>query len=106
MASIADFQKLDLRVGEIKDAVPAEGSDKLFVLKVDVGGRQIQLVAGLRGHYTEGELVGRKIVVIANLDPAKIRGIESQGMLLAAVDGKNVSLLSADEKASVGAKVM
>jgi methionine--tRNA ligase beta chain len=106
MASIADFQKLDLRVAQIKEAMPAEGSDKLFVLKVDVGGRDIQLVAGLRGHYTEKQLVGKKIVVIANLDPAKIRGIESQGMLLAAVDGKVVTLLSADKKASVGAKVM
>ncbi len=106
MVSISDFQALDLRVGEIVAADPVEGSDKLFVLQVDVGGRQIQLVAGIKGHYGEDELTGKKIVVIANLDPASIRGIESQGMLLAAMDGSEVSLLTVDKDVSVGSKVM
>ncbi len=106
MVSISEFQKLDLRVGEVISADPAEGSDKLYVLQVDVGGKQIQLVAGLKGHYSADEMVGRKIVVIANLDPAKIRGIESQGMLLAALDGATVSLLTVDKDVSVGSKVM
>ncbi|UCD02965.1 MAG: methionine--tRNA ligase subunit beta [Candidatus Aenigmatarchaeota archaeon] len=106
MVSINEFQKLDLRVGEVISADPVEGSDKLFVLQVDIGGRQAQLVAGLKGHYTADEMVGKKIIVVANLDPAKIRGIESQGMLLAALDGSTISLLTLDKDASVGSKVM
>jgi methionyl-tRNA synthetase len=106
MASINEFQALDLRVGEVLSVDPVEGSDKLFVLQVDIGGRQAQLVAGIKGQYTEDELVGKKIVVVANLDPAKIRGIESQGMLLAALDGSTVSLITIDKDVSVGSKVM
>jgi methionyl-tRNA synthetase len=106
MVSINEFNKLDLRVGEVLSADPVEGSDKLFVLQADIGGKQVQLVAGIKGHYTAEELVGKKIVVVANLDPAKIRGIESQGMLLAALDGANVSLLSIDRDVPVGSKVM
>jgi methionyl-tRNA synthetase len=106
MVTISDFQKLDLRVAEILSVDHVEGSDKLLVLQVDVGGRQVQLVAGIKGHYDEKKLPGKKIVVIANLDPAKIRGIESEGMLLAAVDGKKVSLVTVDKKVPVGAKIM
>ena len=106
MVSISEFQKLDLRVGEVISADPVEGSDKLYVLQVDVGGRQAQLVAGLKGHYTAEDMVGKKIIVVANLDPAKIRGVESQGMLLAALDGSDVSLLTLDKDVSVGSKVM
>ncbi len=106
MVSIGDFQKLDLRVGEVISADPVEGSDKLYVLQVDVGGRQAQLVAGLKGHYTAEDMVGKKIIVVANLDPAKIRGVDSQGMLLAALDGSDVSLLTLDKDVSVGSKVM
>lgn len=106
MVSISEFQKLDLRVGEVITADQVEGSDKLYVLQVDVGGRQAQLVAGLKGHYTAEDLVGKKIIVVANLDPAKIRGVESQGMLLAALDGSDVSLLTLDKDVSVGSKVM
>ena len=106
MVSISEFQALDLRVGEIIAADPVEGSDKLYVLQVDVGGRQIQLVAGVKANYSEEELTGKKIIVIANLDPARIRGIESQGMLLAAIDGSEVSLLTVDKDVSVGSKVM
>lgn len=106
MVSISEFQKLDLRVGEVISADPVEGSDKLFVLQVDVGGRQAQLVAGLKGHYTAEDMVGKKIIVVANLDPAKIRGVESQGMLLAALDGSDVSVLTLDKDVSVGSKVM
>ncbi len=106
MVSINEFKKLDLRVGEVLSADPVEGSDKLFVLQADIGGRQVQLVAGIKGQYTAEELVGKKIVVVANLDPAKIRGIESEGMLLAALDGANVSLLSIDRDVPVGSRVM
>ena len=84
----------DLRIGEILEAREHPNADKLYVLKVNLGSSEIQLVAGLRKHYRADELVGRKIVVIANLKPTKLRGEISQGMLLAADDGETVSLLS------------
>ena len=84
----------DLRIGEIMEAREHPDADKLYVLKVNLGTNEIQLVAGLRKHYTADELVGRKIVVIANLKPTKLRGEVSQGMLLAADDGEKVSLLA------------
>ncbi len=88
----------DLRIGEIREAREHPNADRLFVLKVNLGTSEIQLVAGLRKHYTADELVGRKIVVIANLKPTKLRGEVSQGMLLAADDGEAVSLLSPVEE--------
>ncbi len=106
MVSIKEFQALDLRVGEIVSVESVEGADKLYVLQMDVGGKQAQTVAGLRQHYTADELRGKKVIVVANLDPAKIRGIESQAMLLAAIDGGTISLLTIDKDVSVGSKVM
>lgn len=106
MVSIREFQALDLKVGEIVSVENVEGADKLYVLQIDVGGRQVQTVAGLRQHYSSDELRGKKVIVVANLDPAKIRGIDSQAMLLAAIDGGTVSLLSIDKDVGVGSKVM
>jgi methionyl-tRNA synthetase len=106
MVSIKDFQSLDLRVGEIVSLENMEGADKLYVLQIDVGGKQVQTVAGLRQHYTAEELRGKKVIVVANLDPAKIRGIDSEAMLLAAIDGGTVSLLTVDKDVGVGSKVM
>ncbi len=90
-----DFAKLDLRVAKILDAVPVEGSDKLLKLKIRVGTEERQLVAGIAQHYAPDEILGKKIIIIANLEPRKIRGVESNGMLLAAAkeeDGKLVGL--------------
>ena len=106
MVSIKDFQALDLKVGEIVAVEGVEGADKLYVLQIDVGGRQVQTVAGLKQHYSADELRGKKVIVVANLDPAKIRGIDSQAMLLAAIDGGTISLLSIDKDVGVGSKVM
>lgn len=105
MISINDFQKMDLRVGRIVSAEKVEGADKLYVLKVDLGGETRQLVAGLRQHYSEDELVDKKIVVIANLEPATIRGIKSEGMLLAAQDGDSISLITVDRDIKEGSKI-
>ena len=89
----ADFMKVNLRIGRILEAGPHPNADKLMVLKVDLGEKVIQLVAGIRTAYTPEELPGREIVVVENLEPKPLRGVESQGMLLAAsVDGKPVLL--------------
>ena len=86
--SFEDFAKVDLRVATVLEASDHPDADRLFVLKVDDGsGTPRQLCAGVKGHYEASDLVGRTIVIVANLAPRKIRGQESNGMLLAASDG-------------------
>ena len=99
-----DFLKLDLRVATIKQAEAHPKADKLIVLQVDLGSEQRQIIAGLRGYYEPGELVGKQIVVLANLPPRNMRGMESNGMLLAAVseDQSSVVLLTLDKEAAPG----
>lgn len=109
MTEVIDFsewRKLDIRVGEIKAAEDHPNADKLILLRVDVG-EERQLVAGLKGYYHPEELVGKKVVVFVNLKPVKLRGIESQGMVLAAVDTvkDTVSLLTVDRDAPNGARI-
>jgi methionyl-tRNA synthetase len=97
MISIGEFQKINIRIGQVIKIEPHPDADKLYVMQVDFGSEQRQLVAGLRPYYKEEELLNQKIVVIMNLEPAKLRGVESNGMLLAADDGKgNVTLLVPD----------
>jgi methionine--tRNA ligase beta chain len=84
MITIEQFQTVELRVGTVKDAAPHPNADRLLVLKVDLGTEERQIVAGIRAHYDPAALVGTQVVVVANLEPAKLRGVESQGMLLAA----------------------
>jgi methionine--tRNA ligase beta chain len=79
-----EFLKVKLRVAKVLEAEEHPNADKLLVLKVDLGDEQRQIVAGLKKHYAPADLVGRNIVVVANLAPRKMRGFESQGMLLAA----------------------
>jgi methionyl-tRNA synthetase len=109
MTDVIDFsewKKLDIRVGEIKAAEDHPNADKLIILRVDVG-EERQLVAGLKGYYQPEELVGKKVVVFTNLKPVKLRGVESQGMVLAAVDNSTdaVCLLTVDREAPIGARI-
>ena len=103
--AFADFKKIDLRVGTVLSVENHPNADKLYVLKVDLGAEQRQIVAGIRPYYTPEALVGRSIVVVANLQPAMLRGVESQGMLLAAQDGARVTVLQPDGGATPGARV-
>ncbi len=96
--SFSDFKKLDLRVGEIVEAERVEGSRKLVKLIVDLGNERRQLVAGLAEYYEPESLVGKQIVVVTNLQPRKFMGVESQGMLLAAVVGEGRPVLLTPEK--------
>jgi methionyl-tRNA synthetase len=105
MATLADFQQLDLRVATVISAELHPNADRLLVLRVELGGNERQIVAGIRASYEPTSLVGKQIVVVANLEPAKLRGIESQGMLLAAHDGDRVVLVTADSAVSAGSKV-
>ncbi|MEW5894639.1 MAG: methionine--tRNA ligase subunit beta [Candidatus Omnitrophota bacterium] len=105
MIDIQSFAKMELIVAQIKDVQEHPDADKLYILKVDNGKEEKQLVAGIRKAYTKDELVGKKIIIINNLEPAVIRGQESQGMLLAASSEQGPVLLVPEKDAPVGAKV-
>jgi methionyl-tRNA synthetase len=99
------LDKLDLRVAEVKTAENHPNADKLLVLSIDIGGETRQLCAGLKKHYTLEEFIGRKIIVVCNLMPAKLRGVMSEGMLLAATEGETVGLLIPPADAKPGDRV-
>ena len=105
MVSYDYFKKLDIRVALVEEIEKVPKADKLYKLTIDLGDEKRILVAGLAEHYKVDELKGKKIVILANLEPRKLRGIESQGMLLAAVDGEIVSVLTPDKEISPGAKI-
>lgn len=92
-----DFGKIDLRVAKVLEARPHPNADKLMLLQVDLGDVQKQIVAGIRAHYTPEQLVGRRIIIVNNLEPAMLRGETSNGMLLAASSGDKVVLLQPDD---------
>lgn len=103
--SIDDFRKIELKVATVKSAEAHPNADKLLVLQIDLGGEQRQICAGIRNHYTPEELVGKQIVVVANLETAKLRGLESQGMLLAASDDGRVIIMTPEKSVQAGAQV-
>jgi methionyl-tRNA synthetase len=93
---VADFQKVQLRTAEILSAEPVPGADKLLRLQIRIGEETRQIVAGIAKHYAPADLPGKTVVVVANLKPAKIRGVESNGMLLAASSGETLRLVTVD----------
>ena len=105
--TFADFQKLDIRVAEIKIVEEIPGADKLYKLIVDLGGVERTLVAGIKMYYPKEELVGKKVLVLANLEPKVIRGQESYGMVLCAHDAERskVILTTVEREIEVGAKI-
>ena len=95
----------DIRVGEIKKVEDHPNAEKLVVMDVDIGEKTIQLVAGIKQHYSNDELVGKKVVVFVNLEPAVLRGVKSEGMILAAVEKDNIALISPEKDIGNGAKI-
>ena len=108
-ANFEDWMKLDLRVAEIKNAEDIEGADKLYKIELDVGPEigERTICAGIKEYYSKEELVGKKIIYFSNLAPRKMRGIESQGMLLAASteNHKQVILISPEKAIALGSRV-
>lgn len=102
---ITEFQKLELRVAEVKQAEKVEGADRLLKLQVDLGDETRQIVAGIAQHYTPEQLIGKQVVIVTNLKPATIRGVESRGMLLAASDEGGLSIVIPEKERQAGAKV-
>ena len=105
MVSFEEFKKFEIRIAEIESVIPHPNADKLYVLGIKVGEVRKQIVAGVRKHYGVDELKGKKITIINNLEPAVIRGIESQGMLLAASIDDGFALVVPDRPISDGATV-
>ena len=104
--SIDDFRNLELRVATITAVSPHPNADRLLVLTIDLGSEQRQLVAGIRAHYQPEDLVGKQIIVVANLQPATLRGVASQGMLLAASDDQGrLAIVTPERPVANGALV-
>ena len=102
--SFNDWKKLDIRVGEIIEVSDHPRADKLLVFRVDVG-EEKTIVAGVKQNYDKNELIGRKVIVFCNLAQRELRGIKSEGMMLAAVDEEEVCLLQPDNDIKNGAKI-
>ena len=105
MATFEDFKKCELKIATILSAESVEKSDKLLKLQIEVGDEKRQLVAGIGKAYTPEELEGKQIIIVANLDPREIMGIESQGMLLTASDDGTPVLLMLDKEVPSGLEI-
>lgn len=112
MPSIEDFSKFEFKIAQIKEVSDHPDADRLYVIKIDTGlkdesGGSIlkQIVAGIKKSYLKEDLIGKYVVVVDNLDPAVLRGVESRGMLLAASDDDGIAIISPDRPVKLGAKV-
>lgn len=105
MVSIEDFRKLQIIIAQVKEVKEHPNADKLYLVKVDTGTEEKQLVAGIRQSYTKEELVGRKVAIVNNLEPATIRGEISNGMILAASDENGIVILGIDRDVKIGSIV-
>ena len=106
LLSIDEFQRVALRVGVVMAAEDHPNADRLLVLTVDIGeAAPRRLVAGIKGSYQAADLIGKQVVVVANMKPAMLRGVESQGMVLAASDGTAIVLVSPERPIQAGSTV-
>lgn len=105
MVTIEDFKKLELRVAKIKEVSDHPDADRLYVITLDLGDRTKQVVAGIKISYAKEDLVGRQVVVVDNLEPAVLRGVESQGMILAASDENGIAIISPQKEMKLGSIV-
>jgi methionyl-tRNA synthetase len=103
--SFEEWKKIDLRIAKIIDVKDHPNADRLYIIKVSLGNEERTIVAGIKPWYKKEELIGKKIVIVANLQPKNLRGIESRGMLLAAEHENNVVLLTVDKDIKEGSKV-
>lgn len=103
--SLEEFKRIELKVARILEADEIPGADKLWKLLVDAGSEKKQIVAGIKPVYSKESLIGRSIVLVNNLAPAVIRGVESRGMLLAAKNGPELTLLTLDKELPAGSSV-
>ena len=104
--TIDDFKKVELRIGKVLEVTEHTNANKLLVVKVDLGNGEVrQVVSGIKQWYAPADLVGKTVIIVANLQPAVIRGVESKGMLLAASSGPDVIVCTTVKEAAPGSKV-
>ena len=103
--SLADFKKTQLRTARILDVLEIPGADKIWRLSIDLGTEKREIVAGIKTAYPKEALIGKSIIVVVNLAPAVIRGVESRGMLLAAKNDQQFSLITLDREMAPGSVV-
>lgn len=106
MINFKDFEKLDIRIGTIKSVKKMDGADRLLIFKVDMGGEERQIISGVAEYFSEPEvLIGKQVPVLINLEPRKIMGHESQGMILYASGDNNLTTLEPGEEMTPGTPV-
>lgn len=103
--SMEDFAKVDLRAGRVINAQKVPGKDKLLVLQVDIGTETRTVVAGIAQEFSVDELIGKQVVLVANLEPKRVGGIVSQGMILAAGEEQALAIVTLDRDVPPGTKV-
>jgi methionyl-tRNA synthetase len=105
MITFDDFKKIELKIAKILEAEEVPGAEKLLKIQIDLGGEKRQIVAGIKKSYQAKDLIGREIVVVVNLEPRMVMGIESNGMLLAASDDTGPVLLRPDKDVAPGSGI-
>ncbi|MCK4993538.1 MAG: hypothetical protein KAS13_00650 [Candidatus Omnitrophica bacterium] len=106
MISFQDFKKMELKIATVKDVQDHPDADRLYVLKVKIAeGQMKQIVAGIKKHYSKEYLLEKQVVIVNNLEPAMLRGVESQGMLLAASDENDLAVIVPEKKLINGSSV-
>ncbi len=105
MITFDEFKKVEIKTATILSVKDHPDADKLYVVDIDLGSEKRQVVAGIKKHYTPEELIGKNVAVIVNLEPAVIRGVESNGMLLAASDSEMLSILTLDKGLPAGSTI-
>lgn len=103
--SFEDFKKLEIKIGKVLSVEKVEGADKLLKLQVDFGSEQRQIVSGIAEFYSPDDLVGKEFPFIFNLEPRTIRGVESQGMIMAVDTGSSIVLLNPDKEVPEGSTI-
>lgn len=105
MVSFDDFKKLEIVTARVEEARDHPDASKLLILKIDTGDAKKEIIAGIKNYYPKEGLIGKTIVIVNNLEPAVIRGVESTAMLLAAKDAEGISILTPDRPVKPGSKV-
>ena len=105
MITIEEFKKLNIRIARIKEVIDHPNADRLYIVRLIIGEEEREVVAGIKKSYNKEELLGKLVVVVENLEPAVIRGVESKGMILATQDGETLAILSPDKSVAPGSIV-
>jgi len=105
MITLEEFKKIELKIARIKEVQDHPNADKLYVMIIDLGEKTKQIVSGIKNSYTKDDLLGRQIVVVDNLEPMVLRGVESQAMLLAVQDEKGVFIIVPEKEVQLGSIV-